>query len=324
MIHFLFSILALCAFSCLSAEQSNEQQGIPLEQEVSTRSCKKHCSCKRKRKCTQFQGFVPCNGLQLFTTVQGCGKQTIVFLHGFPADSQVWNQQRQVFNKCYRTLAYDQRGFGKSSQPTGPYDVTAYAQDLRCILDHFSIQKPIIVAHSFATEVVLKFISLFPDRVCKLVLVSGNAKFLASPDYPFGVQPEFLQQLVTLVQRSLLEGLTAFVNLSFPEPNTEALKKQVLEQGLQSSQATVLSFGQGIAPTDVRSVLPSITIPTLIVHGTNDNIFPFQAGLFLRDNIRNSQFVAFEGKGHFPFLTDPTRFTQVVENFLRSTPACCR
>ncbi len=324
MIHFFLSILALCAFSCLSAEQSNEQQGIPLEQEVSTRSCKKHCSCKRKRKCTQFQGFVPCNGLQLFTTLQGCGKQTIVFLHGFPADSQVWNQQRQAFNNCYRTLAYDQRGFGKSSQPAGPYDIAAYVQDLRCVLDHFGIQKPILVGHSFSGEVAIQFASLFPDRVCKLVLVSTSAKLVASPDFPFGASPEAIGQIVALIQKNLRAGLTAFVSAGFPEPNTEALQQQVIEQGLQSTQATVLSFFRDTSPTDVRPLLPSITVPTLIVHGTSDNIIPFPAGLFLRDNIRNSQFVAFEGKGHFLFLTDPTKFTQVMTNFLRTTPACCR
>lgn len=328
MIHFLLSIFALCIFSCLTAEHKNEQQSTSSEQEAPTRSCKKHCSCKRKKRqkraCINCQCFTRCDGLQLFTSIQGCGKQTIVFLHGFPADSQVWNQQRQAFNSCFRTLAYDQRGFGKSSKPTGPYDVTAYAQDLRCVLDQFKIEKPILVGHSFGGQVALRFFSLFPDRVCKLVLVSANAKFSASPDYPFGVPAEALQQLGALVQRNLREGITAFVNLAFPEPNTEALKQQLIEQGLQSTQTVVLSFFQGIALTDLRSVLPSITVPTLIIHGTNDNIFSFQAGLFLRDNIRNSQFVAFENKGHFAFLTNPAKFTQVLRDFLRTTPACCK
>ena len=231
----------------------------------------------------------------------------VVLIHGFPLSGRAWErQERALLAAGYRVIAYDRRGFGKSSQPTTGYDYDTFAADLDKLLTALDLQGVYLAGHSMGGGEIARYLGKYGSaRVRRAVIVSGVPPYLLkTPETPNGVPQEVFDQIAA--------GLTADRAAYFTEWNKnfynldQTLGKLISAEAVQDSWNLAVSASPEGAiacvptwHTDFRADLPKIDIPVLVLHGTEDRILPFEAcGPRTAELIPGSEFVPIEGAPH--------------------------
>jgi pimeloyl-ACP methyl ester carboxylesterase len=117
---------------------------------------------------------VPAGDVRLATRVWPGGEPTIVGIHGLTANHSCWYPVAEALAPAHRFIAYDLRGRGGSDKPAKDYNLAAHDRDLLGVLDHFRLQRPVIMGHSLGAHIAVRFAAHHPDRVAKLVLFDGG------------------------------------------------------------------------------------------------------------------------------------------------------
>jgi len=259
----------------------------------------------------------------------GSGKP-VVLIHGYPLNGNSWErQERELLAAAYRCISYDRRGFGRSSQPTVGYDYDTFAADLNALLEHLDLTDVILVGFSMGTGEVTRYISTYGSaRVHKAALFGTIPPFvLKTGDNPEGVDGKVFED----IKASIVEDRYAFFKGFFDS----FYNVDVLAPDRISDQAWQASFNVAVGSsphatyacvntwlTDFRDDLPKIDVPTLVVHGTEDRILPFEAtAARLRELIADVTVVPVEGGPHNIGWTHPEEVNKALLGFLADTTA---
>ena len=222
--------------------------------------------------------------ITLYYEDHGAG-QPVVLIHGYPLSSSSWEKQIPVLlANGYRVIAYDRRGFGKSSQPTTGYNYDTFAEDLRKLVTHLKLRDFTLVGFSMGGGEVARYIGKYGSKdVSKAVIIGGIPPYLLKrDDNPEGVDGAVFEG----IQKAVVADRYAFFTEFFKNfYNTDVhLGKRVSEQAVQASwnTAAISSATASLAcvPTwheDFRNDVAKIDIPTLVIHGDADRIVPFSA-----------------------------------------------
>jgi non-heme chloroperoxidase len=222
--------------------------------------------------------------IHLYYEDHGSG-QPVVLIHGYPLNSASWEKQMPALLKAgYRVIAYDRRGFGKSSQPATGYNYDTFAEDLHKLVQHLKLRDFVLVGFSMGGGEVARYIGKYGSKgVSKAVIIGGVPPYLLkTADNPEGVDGAVFEGIEKAVSADRYAFFTEFFKNFY---NTDVyLGKRVSEQAVQASW-NVASIASGIAslacvPTwyeDFRKDLEKINVPTLVVHGDADRIVPFPA-----------------------------------------------
>ena len=222
--------------------------------------------------------------ITLYYEDHGVG-QPVVLIHGYPLSSSSWEKQIPVLlANGYRVIAYDRRGFGKSSQPTTGYDYDTFAEDLRKLVTHLKLRDFTLVGFSMGGGEVARYIGKYGSKdVSKAVIIGGIPPYLLKrDDNPEGVDGAVFEGIQKAVAADRYAFFTEFFKNFY---NTDVhLGKRVSEQAVQASwnTAAISSATASLAcvPTwyeDFRNDVAKIDIPTLVIHGDADRIVPFSA-----------------------------------------------
>lgn len=246
-------------------------------------------------------------------------RPTIVFVHGLGATANNWLCQQKELCDCYCTIAYDQRGFGRSSKSNIVYFYEIWAQDLHAIIQELGIKNPIIVASSFGGTVAISYVTSFPGEASKLVLADSFAVAVSNstcppPAFDVATLNDFILPLITSDYDAFK---TLFTNLIY----NEACQNEL-------TNAKAAAFQNGFPPQnimlnfpfleDLSSLVPSINLPTLVTYGGIDAVVPIANSHVLRQQIPGSFLVEFFDKGHFAYVTDYKRFTCTLRKFINN------
>ncbi len=239
---------------------------------------------------------------------QDLGKgRPVVLIHGFPLSGVAWEKQvAALLSAGYRTITYDRRGFGKSSQPSIGYDYDTFAADLNTLMTQLDLRDAVLVGHSMGTGEVTRYLSTYgSERVRKAVVVSPIPPFLLkSDDNPAGVDQNQINGFVQSIANDRLAYLSAFIHDFF---NVDLLLgKRVSDDAVRANWAIATDaspLGTAACPptwlTDFRKDVPRIGVPLLIIQGDADRILPFLAtGKRLHEAIPESQLVVLPGAPH--------------------------
>jgi len=222
--------------------------------------------------------------ITLYYEDHGAGRP-VVLIHGYPLSSSSWEKQIPVLlANGYRVIAYDRRGFGKSSQPTTGYNYDTFAEDLRKLVTHLKLRDFTLVGFSMGGGEVARYIGKYGSKdVSKAVIIGGIPPYLLKrDDNPEGVDGAVFEG----IQKAVVADRYAFFTEFFKNfYNTDVhLGKRVSEQAVQASwnTAAISSATASLAcvPTwheDFRHDVAKIDIPTLVIHGDADRIVPFSA-----------------------------------------------
>ena len=232
----------------------------------------------------------------------------VVFSHGWPLNADAW-QSQMVFlaQNGYRTIAHDRRGHGRSSQPFGGNDMDTYADDLATLIEELDLEDAVLVGHSTGGGEVARYIGRHgTSRVAKAVLVGAvpplMLKTQANPDgLPIEVFDETRSGLAadpSQFYRDLADG--PFFGANRPNANIsqgvrDAFWFQSEQAGLKNAHECIKSYSE----TDFNEDLKKFDVPTLIVHGNDDQIVPIVASARRAAKIiENAILRVYEGAPH--------------------------
>jgi len=252
--------------------------------------------------------------------------QPVVLIHGFPLDGHSWERQSAVLLEAgYRVITYDRRGFGQSSQPTVGYDYDTFAADLDIVLTTLDLTEVVLVGFSMGTGEVARYLSTYgTSRISKAAFLASLEPFLLkTDDNPGGAAPlEFFEGIVDRVKADpyayFTEFFESFYNLD------QNLGTRISEEAVRHSwdvAAQSSSHAAAAAPltwiTDFRADIPAITVPTLIVHGTADNVLPIDStGRLFAQLLPDATYVEIDGAPHGLLWTHATELNTILLKFL--------
>lgn len=232
----------------------------------------------------------------------------IVFAHGAGGNTLIWWQQVPFFARQNRVLTLDHRGFGRSRCVEGHFHAREFAADLRAILDHAGIERAALVCQSMGGWTGLRTALETPERIACLVL-SGTPGGVFTP-----LIGEAFRRVARIAASSGIRGGPALAP-DFParEPELAFLYDQIagLNPGLGPAALATLAEAR-VEPSD----LAGYAVPTLMLAGEHDQIFPPEALKEAAAQIPGCLVQDFPGTGHSPYFEDAPRFNRVVAEFI--------
>jgi pimeloyl-ACP methyl ester carboxylesterase len=254
--------------------------------------------------------------------VEGDGEETILLLMGLGGRAADWAGVPAALSQRYRVIRYDHRGVGGSPAAAGGYSLSDMARDATAVLDAVGVARANVVGYSMGGMISQLIATEHADRVARLVLVSTH---FGGPDFvsptPLAVQlfdPETMFSRgrdAESIMRFSMEILTA---KGFLERHPEALALMVKNVRAEpTSTAAFMSQMQAIIGSNRGEIVRGIRKPTLIVHGTEDELVPVANGHLLHERIPGSRLQILQGVGHMPMLEAPQKLVDAVLGFLQ-------
>ncbi|MCR1571194.1 alpha/beta hydrolase, partial [Stenotrophomonas sp.] len=251
----------------------------------------------------------------------------VTFSHGWPLSSDSWESQ-MIFlaSQGYRVVAHDRRGHGRSSQPWEGNDMDHYADDLAAVIQALDLKDVTLVGFSTGGGEVARYIGRHgTNRVKKAVLVSAVPPLmLKTADNPGGLPIEVFDGLrkASLENRSQLyldiaSGPFFGFNRPGAKPN-QGLIQAFWVQGMQGGHKNTYDSIAAFSATDFRSDLQKFDVPTLVIHGDDDQIVPIEAaGKASAAQIKGAKLIVYPGAPHGLTETHKNRLNQDLLDFLR-------
>ena len=239
----------------------------------------------------------------------------VVLLHGLPGDHRVWQRQVADLSDELTVIAWDAPGCGTSTAPDRPFGLTDVAASLAGFIDALGLDRPHVVGLSWGAGVALELARIATRAAASLVLASGYAGWAGS------LAPEVVaQRLDAYLTASRSPGT---VRSWGPGMFSPTVGPELIAEGVElvaDFNGEVLAMlARSFAEADLRPVLPTITVPTLVLHGDCDARSPIEVGIALHQAIPGSELVVLPGVGHVSNIEAPELFNHELRRFLRST-----
>lgn len=253
--------------------------------------------------------------------------EIVVFSHGWPLNSDSWESQMQFLaDNGYRTIAHDRRGHGRSSQPWYGNDMDHYADDLAAVVNTLNLEDVTLVGFSTGGGEVARYIGRHGTaHVKKAALVSAVPPLmLKTEDNPGGLPMEVFDGLrdASLENRSQLYlDIASGPFFGFNRPGTkpsEALIQSFWRQGMMAGAKNTYDSIAAFSATDFRKDLAKFDVPTLVIHGDDDQLVPIDAsGKAAAALIKDAQLIIYKGAPHGLADTHKEKLNKDLLNFLR-------
>ncbi|MED1791632.1 alpha/beta hydrolase [Brevibacillus nitrificans] len=259
------------------------------------------------------EGFITCHGAQIFYEMAGSG-ETIVFVHGFPLDSRMWEPQMAVLSSQYRVLRFDMRGMGQSANPGGSY--TLY-EDLHDLLQQLNIPRASLVGASFGSYACIEFALAYPELVDRLILLCPGGFLPPSDEWQ-----QKLQDMQEQLQKgNLEEALDITLHITLDGFHQQSGRVQSRRQWLSDiyreiyTRPTVTGMPTWLEP-DPRSRLSEVSAPALIVSGELDHADFLLTAESLVNQISDVQQIFLKNSAHFPNIDSPQEVNALIHSFI--------
>lgn len=245
-----------------------------------------------------------------------CSGLTLLLIHGFPLNSTLWESQLEDLSDVARVLAPDLRGHGLSGTGAERYSMALMAEDCMRLIEAVGVQEPVVVCGlSMGGYVAFEFLRRYPDWVGGLILVSTRA----GADSAEGKAGR--DRMADQVRE---EGATVLVESMLPKllaPETYEDDQELVDFVSDMIESTSADGAIGALEAmkrrpDSTPMLSEITVPTLIIHGEEDQIIPVSEAETMLDQIPNAELAIISGAGHLPNLERPNEFNEEVWLFL--------
>jgi non-heme chloroperoxidase len=271
--------------------------------------------------------FTTPDGVEIFYKDWGSG-QPIVFSHGWPLSADDWDAQMLFFqHHGYRVIAHDRRGHGRSSQTSGGHDMDHYAADLAALAKHLDLKDAVHVGHSTGGGEVAAYIGRHGEsRVAKMVLIGAVPPVMVKKDSNPGGTPlsvfDGFRAALAANRAQFYMDVPSGPFYGFNRPGAKVIDAVIhnwWRQGMMGAANAHYDCIKAFSETDFTEDLKKITVPTLVMHGDDDQVVPIaDAGLLSVKLVKNGTLKVYKGFPHGMCTTHADVINPDLLEFIRS------
>jgi pimeloyl-ACP methyl ester carboxylesterase len=272
--------------------------------------------------------FVALQGMQVHVRDEGPRDDPtpIVLIHGTSASLHTWDGWVAALSPLRRVIRMDLPGFGLTGPaPDGNYSMARYTGFMRELLDMLKIDQAVLAGNSLGGGIAWQTALAHPSRVSQLVLVDATGYPLQPQSIPIGFRLAQMSWLAPLTQKILPRSMIAASMRNVygqPDKVSPALVDRYYELTLREGNRASLTqrFQYRSSDTALAGQISQLSLPTLILWGSEDRLIPLDHAQRFHQDIAGSQLLVFQGLGHVPHEEDPEASVQAVKSFLSLPP----
>ncbi|MDX3663466.1 alpha/beta hydrolase [Streptomyces sp. ID05-26A] len=254
------------------------------------------------------------NGITVGYDDEGTG-EVLVLVHGHPFDRTMWRPQVEHFSaKGWRVIAADLRGYGETTVVPGVTPLDVFAADIAALLDHLGVERFVLGGLSMGGQIVMQCVQAFPGRLKGVILADTFAQ---------AETEEGRRNRNAMADRLLREGMSGYATevkwkmVARHNPEAAEFVARLMHAAPPEGAAAALR-GRAERP-DYSEILRTITVPTLVIVGSEDEYTPVKDAEYMSERVPGSALVVVDGAAHMPNLERPEVFNRAVEELLAQT-----
>jgi pimeloyl-ACP methyl ester carboxylesterase len=262
---------------------------------------------------------------RLYVKEWGAGPP-VILIHGWPLNADSWDDIGvELAEAGFHAIAYDRRGFGRSDQPVGGYDYDTFADDLAAVVEATESKSPALVGFSMGGGEVARYLGKHgAANVSKAVLISSVVPYmLKTDDNPKGTDQSVFDGMLTGIRKDRGDFMQSFAKAFtgtslISKPVSQATLDIFFTWAMQAGLSPTLACVRAFAATDFRADTAAFTIPTLILHGTGDQVVPIDGSA--REAARlipHARLIEYDGAPHATLSTHKDEVIRDLTDFLR-------
>lgn len=265
--------------------------------------------------------FTGSSGIEWDYTLEGENSDVLLFIHGWGIDKRIWRQQTKYFADDFKVLSLDLPGHGESTWQEA--NLADMAKDIFQFLEKNNITQITTVGSSLGGLLTLKLYETNANAFKRMILVGSMPKFSKSDDYPYGLDVTKMRKLHTQLDTDYPSIVNVFFRSLFTKEERASRRFKWLQKFRQTDsvpmQPALVEYLDILEHEDLRHVFPAIDVPTQIITGRQDDICSLETVAYLQEIKPDAQYDFFDKCGHFPFLSKPHEFNDILEKFLNKT-----
>lgn len=266
--------------------------------------------------------YTKCGDVDIAYQVVGHGPIDIVMVPGWVSHLEM-NWEEPNFAAFLRKLAsfsrliiFDKRGTGLSDRIKGSPNLEERMDDVRAVMDEVGSERAALFGVSEGGGMCALFAATYPERTRGLIIYGASPRLAQAPDWPYGTPPPVLEMIYEQMRSGW--GGPLFIEMQSPSmAHDPAFRKwwasYLRAAATPSSAVAMLKMNESI---EFFHILPSIRVPTLVLHRTGDQLMSVHGGRFLGKYIPRAQFIELEGADHMPFVGGADKLLQEIEGFV--------
>ena len=255
--------------------------------------------------------------------------QPIVFHHGWPLSADDWDTQMLFFlSRGYRVVAHDRRGHGRSSQTAIGHDMDHYASDAAAVVEHLNLRNAIHVGHSTGGGEVARYVAQYGQpqgRVAKAVLISSVPPLMVKTDKNPGGTPievfDGFRKALAANRAQFYVDVASGPFYGFNRPGAKISQGSIQNWWRQGMMGSALAHYEGIkafSETDQTDDVKAITVPTLLLHGDDDQVVPYKDASVLQAKLlKNGTLKIYPGYPHGMITTHADVINADILSFIK-------
>lgn len=253
-------------------------------------------------------------------TTHGQGEKTMVFVHGYGCDQNIWRLLTPFFTHSHALVLYDQAGAGNSD--LGAYDrhkyasLEGYADDLIAICAMLDRGPTIVVAHSVGATIALLAARRRPDLFEKLILVGPSPCYLNDGAYRGGFDQAGLEEILEFLQLNLAGWSAQMAPVIMGNPERPELAAELEASFCRNDPVIAHLFARVTFLSDHRAALAAVTTPALILQSDDDVIAPVAVGTYMHAAMPDAELVILRSAGHCPHVSAPGMVAAAIVDYL--------
>ncbi len=245
----------------------------------------------------------------------------VILIHGWPLSADSWDPiMIRLADAGYRAIAYDRRGFGSSDHSASGYDYDTFSDDLADVIKETGASDDIaLVGFSMGGGEIARYMSRHDGAgITQAVLVSSVVPYmLKTDDNPDGVPQATFDEMADGMKHDFRAFFTGFFKDFYGEKVSDEERHWAWMTTMKASQYATIQSADAFATTDFRPDLASLTVPTLVIHGTADKTVPIDAtGRQVAKKVPSAQIIEYDGEPHAVFATQTARLGDDLLAFL--------
>jgi len=263
--------------------------------------------------------YAKSGALNIAYQVTGSGPRDLVLISGFVSHLDLdWAEPRHAhflerLGSFARLIRFDKRGTGLSDRPGGLPDLETRMDDVRAVMDAAGSERAILFGYSEGGPMAILFAATYPKRTAALALYGTHARRLVAADYPWGQTPD--QRATYAGQIENEWGWEADMHSMCPSADAALARWWGERARAAASPGAARALIEMNSLVDVRSVLPAVRVPTLVLHRRDDHDSRIEEGRYVADHIHGATFIELAGPDHFVAI-DSDQILDPVEAFI--------